>query len=138
MKKIVLSLLCMTVAAISFAAKPKIETLTENLGDFTEVSASIGVRVFYTQGAVSPVKIQATADIMPYISVYKKGEKLVATIDQSKRGSNRSIKSKNIRIEISSPRIEEIECSAGLAKVNAVELRDNSSKYGAGKVRNER
>ena len=123
MKKSILAFALGLVATGAFAAQP-LQTRTETVADFTEVHASAGVRVLYTQGPLTPAVIQAPADILPYISVKVSGGKLTATIDHlDNKVRNRKLD--GLKIQISSPRIEDLDASSGAVLEAVTDIKSN-------------
>lgn len=81
-----------------------------NVGEFSGISASTGVVVNFKQENPTSVKVVADADKMQYIITKVEGGILNIYIDNK---DQKNLKIKNISVNVSAPKIEQIKTSSG-------------------------
>lgn len=117
MKKILTTLLLAFCGLQLVAATPGTSTRSVRVADFTSLQASAGVNIYYTQGPLAPVAIEAPSDILPYIVVERSGNgTLKIFIDTEKRKAaikNNSIQTQTMRINVSAPNVSSFSVSSG-------------------------
>lgn len=89
---------------------------SRNVGEFSGIDASTGVIVNFKQESPAQVKVIADADKLEYIVTKVEGEVLKIYVDSK---GKKNLKFKNISVNVSSPKIDNIRTSSG-AIFNAV------------------
>lgn len=89
---------------------------TRNVGEFSGISVSTGVNVVFKQESPTNVKVIADADKLQYIITKVENGILKVYVDNK---GTKNLRFKNLSVNISSPRMDNIKVSSG-ASFNAV------------------
>jgi hypothetical protein len=100
-----------------------IQTSERNVSDFKNVDVSGAVELYVAQGETKPVKIEADENLLQYIEVEQRGDRLVV---KSKDGFNLQ-PSRKIKIYVTSPLYNSIDVS-GASNINGVSKIINTEK----------
>lgn len=102
-------------AAAVPASKGKMVTKSVTVGNFTAIDASTGVKVIYTQAAVSPAVVTAPADVMDRVVVEVKNNTLIAKVKTERKffGMVNKDLGDDVTVSVSVPAVGKFKASSG-------------------------
>ncbi len=98
----------------------KVQTKSVRVSNFTEIDASTGIRVIYTQGPLSDVKIKAPEKLLPMVKCKVSGSEL--TLGIQRKSGNFSMPREGVEVTITAPNLRDIELSSGASFTVAGQL----------------
>lgn len=106
-------------------------TQVRNVGEFSGVSASSGIKVNFTQGNRQTVIVETDPNLQDYVSTEVQNGILVLSI---KNKSNRNLNFKKLLVTIEAPRLSSVKLSSGslLTTLNTVNENDFQTEISSG------
>lgn len=93
------------------------------LQPFTEIEASVGVNVKFTQALTQKVKVETDAGMLPYITTKVEGGVLKVSIDGK---GKRNLRIRKILVSIDAPHLKGIKASSGAVFSTVNTVKENS------------
>lgn len=106
-------------------------TQVRNVGKFTGVSVSNGIKVNFTQGTNQSVVVDTDANLQQYVSTTVENGILVISL---KNTNNKNLKFKKLNVMVEAPRLSSVKVSSGalLTTINTVKEDDFKAEISSG------
>lgn len=95
------------------SAERTVKTISVNLPEYTEIDASCGIEVTYTQGALTPAKVTAPAFVLDYLDIKVSNRTLDISLNDDFFKKYRGTTDHKVKVSLSAPAVSSFETSSG-------------------------